>query len=373
VFENIPQSIIGFIITGFFIWQLTPVAKRIGLVDTPGGHKVHQGLIPVIGGMAIFTGILGSLILLNLPWAQFNSILFAGLMVLIVGILDDKVYLSSTVRFTTQIGAALIIITGDNTVLFNLGHLVNENTLHLGGWAIPLTIFAIVGVINAFNMTDGLDGLAGGLSIVTLSAITILLSLNGTTNSYFIIPLVFIAAVSGFLMFNLRTPWLHKAKIYMGNGGSMLLGILLAWLLIKFSQGSARAFDPIIALWIFAIPLLDTVTIMLRRIKNGKSPFSADREHLHHLFLALGFTVGQSVTLVLIIATSLASIGILSSYLHATEHVMFFAFLSLFVCYFWGMEKAWKTLAIQKVTTFNVTGGTDNSIINPLKRERNKD
>ena len=373
MFENIPQSIIGFIITGLFIWQFTPVAKRIGLVDRPGGHKVHQGLIPVIGGIGMFTGILVTLILLNFPWAQINSILFAGLMVLIVGILDDKLYLSSTVRFTTQIGAALIIITGDSILLFNLGHLVSENTLHLGGWAIPLTVFAIVGVINAFNMTDGLDGLAGGLSIVTLLAVTLLLSLNGTASGYFIIPMVFIAAVSGFLMYNMRTPWLYKAKVYMGNGGSMLLGILLAWLLIKFSQGSERAFDPVIALWIFAVPLLDTVTIMLRRIKNGKSPFSADREHLHHLFLALGFTVGQSVTLVLIIAASLASIGILSSYFHATEHVMFFTFLSLFAAYFWGMDKAWSTLFKQKAATFNVTGGTDNSIINPLKRERNKD
>lgn len=373
MFENIPQSIIGFIITGLFIWQFTPIAKHIGLVDKPGGHKVHQGLIPVIGGIAIFTGILGALVLLNLPWTQMNSIMFAGLMVLIVGVLDDKFYLSSTVRFTTQIGAALIIITGDNTLLLNLGHLVSENTFHLGGWAIPLTIFATVGVINAFNMTDGLDGLAGGLSIVTLSAITVLLSLNGTANSYFIIPLVFIAAISGFLMFNLRTPWLHKAKIYMGNGGSMLLGILLAWLLIKFSQGPTRAFDPIIALWIFAIPLLDTVSIMLRRILNDKSPFSADREHLHHLFLALGFSVGQSVSLVITIAATLAFIGIICSYFHATEHLLFFTFLSLFVLYFWGIDKTWKALARQKVITLNVTGGTDNSIISPLKREKYKD
>jgi len=373
MFENIPHSIIGFVITGLLIWQLIPVAQRLGMVDKPGGHKAHKGHIPIVGGFAMFVGISFSLLLIDLPWAQIQPILFAGLLVLVVGTLDDKYFLSSHVRLLTQVGAALILVVSDNTFLADLGHLVNETNFTLGSWAIPLTVFAILGVINAINMTDGLDGLAGGLSTITLSGVTILLAMNGVTNGYFIIPLVFIATIVGFLMFNLRTPWLPKAKIFMGNGGSMLLGVLIAWLLIKFSQGPSRSFDPIIALWLFAIPLYDTVTIMLRRIIKGTSPFSADREHVHHLFLKLGFSVGQSVAWVLGIASVFALVGILGSYLNIPEHQMFFTFMSIFALYFWGMEKSWQLIAQRNVADINVTGGTDNSIINPLKRKKHED
>jgi len=373
VLENIPQSFIGFAITGLFIWQFIPLAVRLGLVDKPGGHKTHQGLIPVIGGLAMFAGIIASLAFFNLPLQQLGPILFAGLLVLAVGTIDDKFFLSSLVRFVTQIGAALIIVTGDKALLIDLGHLVSTDTLYLGSWAIPLTVFATVGVINAVNMTDGLDGLAGGLCIVTLSAITILISMNTLAANYFIIPIIFISVLSAFLMFNLRTPWLKRAKIFMGNGGSMLLGVLLAWLLIKFSQGTARSFDPTIALWIFAIPLLDTVTIMLRRLLKGKSPFAPDREHLHHLFLKLGFSVGQSVAWVLGIASILTIVGILSFYFKIPEHIMFFSFLTMFIFYFWSMDKSWKLIAMQETRVKAVTGGTDNSVINPLKREKCND
>ena len=377
MFENIPQSIISFIITGLFIWRFIPIAKNFGLVDKPGGHKAHLGSIPVIGGIGMFIGISFAFILLNIPWAQVESILIAGLLVLVVGSFDDKYFLSFKVRFIAQISAALIVITGDSTLLLHLGRLTSESTFYLGDWTIPLTVFAIVGVINAVNMSDGLDGLAGGLSIVTLSGIVILMSLSGTSDAFILVPLIFIAAISAFLMFNLRTPWLREAKIFMGNGGSMLLGVMLAWLLIKLSQGQTATFSPVIALWIFAIPLFDTVTIMVRRVLKGKSPFAPDREHLHHLFLSLGFSVGKSVSWVLGIATLFASIGILSAYFSIPEHLMFFAFLGVFTFYFWSMNRAWAIISTEKATiqqtTKSITGGTDNSIITPLKRERYKD
>ncbi len=373
MFENIPQSFIGFIITGIFIWQFIPVAQYVGLVDKPGGHKTHQGFIPVIGGMAMFLGILSSFLFFNIPWVQVESVLLAGILVLVIGSIDDKYFLSFYIRFAAQIGAALILVIGSNTLLTDVGHLITESTLFLGSWTIPLTIFAIVGVINAVNLSDGLDGLAGGLSVVTLCSIVILLTLSGASNSDLFIPLTLISVVSAFLMFNLRTPWLHKAKIFMGNGGSMLLGILLAWLLIKFSQGQSQAFPPVAALWIFAVPLLDTVTIMSRRMLKGKSPFSPDREHLHHLFLSLGFSVAQSVTWVLGIASSFALIGILSVYYQIPENILFFGFLVIFSLYYWSINQSWEFIERRKTRTVSVTGGTDNSVIAPLKRERYKD
>ncbi|MDX1812453.1 MAG: hypothetical protein R3240_10925 [Gammaproteobacteria bacterium] len=261
------------------------------------------------------------------------------------------------------------MVLADNTVLSNLGFLVIEGeTFHLGSWAIPLTIFATVGVINAVNMTDGLDGLAGGLSLVTLASVTIMFAITGIADIYFVVPLFSMSAILAFLMFNYRTPWLKKAKVFMGNGGSMLLGIILAWLLIKFSQGQHAAYSPVIALWIFAVPLMDTVCIMLRRVKHGKSPFAADREHLHHIFIKLGFSVQHSVALVISIATLCAIFGMTAAMYGAQDNFMFFTFLLVFATYFYTMEKSWKKL--NNENHIIITGGLDNGFAKPLKRDK---
>lgn len=367
--ENIPQTLLSFVITGLFIWFAIPVAAKLGLVDKPGGHKTHNDHIPVVGGMGIFLGLLSALLIFDLNLQQSSALLIAGLLLLLTGILDDKFFLSAYIRFGAQIAAASILVIGDNTVLAHLGYLTNDQEIfHLGSWIIPLTIFATVGVINAVNMTDGLDGLAGGLSLVTLTSATILFALAGVTNNYFVVPLFTMAAILAFLMFNYRTPWLDKAKVFMGNGGSMLLGIIVAWLLIKFSQVQHSPYSPVVALWIFAIPLMDTVCIMLRRIKKGKSPFAADREHLHHIFLKLGFSVQHSVALVIAIASIFAVFGIAAQIYGLEEHIMFYTFLSLFAVYFALMDTSWKKLNSQQ--SIHITGGINQGIISPLKRNK---
>jgi len=367
--ENIPQTLLSFVITGLFIWFAIPLAARLGLVDKPGGHKTHKDHIPVVGGMGIFLGLLSALLIFDLNLQQSSALLIAGLLLLLTGTLDDKYFLSAYVRFGAQIAAASILVVGDNTILANLGLLTNNfETFHLGSWAIPLTIFATVGVINAVNMTDGLDGLAGGLSLVTLTSVTVLFALSSVDNAYLVVPLFTMGAILAFLMFNYRTPWLHKAKVFMGNGGSMLLGIIVAWLLIKFSQGSDAPYSPVIALWIFAIPLMDTVCIMLRRIKKGKSPFAADREHLHHIFLRLGFSVQHSVALVIAISSIFAVFGIAAHIYGLEQHVMFYVFLGLFATYFYLMDVSWKKLSNNE--SIVVIGGTNTPLISPLKRDK---
>lgn len=373
--EYIPQTIIVFAITSLFIWRCVPLAVYLGFIDKPGGHKTHQGQIPVIGGLAMFVGISTSIILLGLPIEKVMPVMMAGLLVLIIGMLDDKLFLSAYTRFLIQISAALIFIMGDNVLLMSMGQLVDADTFYLRGWALPITIFATVGVINSLNMVDGLDGLAGSLSIVTFGSVAMLFSITGDASGYFIVPVIFISAVMGFLMFNLRTPWLNKAKIFMGNGGSMLLGVFTAWLLIKFSQGPAAAFNPAVALWIFAIPLLDTVTIMLRRIKKGRSPFCPDQEHLHHLFMKMGFSVGQSVSWVIGVASVLAILGIFGQIYHFQEATLFYGFLILFALYFLTMEKSWKAMhtRLPAEASNQVLPNVDHPIVSPVKRNFYKD
>ena len=367
--ENLPQTLTSFIITGLFIRFAIPLAERFDLVDKPGGHKTHHDHTPVIGGIGIFLGLVCALLFFDLSLQQSGAILVAGLLLLLTGTIDDKYFLSAYIRFGAQIAAASILVIGDNTILHNLGLLLNNyETFFLGSWAIPLTIFATVGVINSVNMTDGLDGLAGGLSLVTLASVIVLFELSNIPNAYFVIPLFTMAAILAFLMFNFRTPWLHKAKVFMGNGGSMLLGIIVAWLLIKFSQDKQGPYTPVIALWIFAVPLMDTICIMVRRIKKGKSPFDADREHLHHLFLKLGFSVQHSVALVIAIASILAVFGIAAHIYGVEQHYMFYLFLGVFTLYFILIDNSWKKINSQKNTI--VVGGADNTLIHPIKQNK---
>ena len=372
--NSLPQIFTSFLISGLFILLSLPLAIKIGLVDKPGGHKTHSDHIPVVGGLGIFLGLVVSLWAFSNAPEQNNAIILAALILLTTGMLDDKYFLSHYTRFGAQIGAAAILVLADNTVLHNLGYLFDTETLTaLNGWSIPLTIFATVGVINAVNMTDGLDGLAGGLSLVTLASITILFLLAGVANTYVLVPLLTMSAILGFLLFNFRTPWLHKAKVFMGNGGSMLLGIIIAWLLIKFSQLENPAFSPVTALWLFAIPLMDTVCIMLRRMKKGQSPFAADREHLHHLFLAMGFSVQQAVVLVVCVASMGAVLGLASELYGVADHWLFYAFLLMFVLYFAMVDTAWKKQYQTDSKQHPTTPGSGVAFLQPVKHDKIRD
>jgi len=128
----------------------------------------------------------------------------------------------------------------------------------------------------------------------------------------------------------------------LGDAGSLMLGGILAWFLIGLSQGPERAFSPSVALWLFALPLMDTVSLMIRRVRKGRSPFAPGRDHFHHILQRAGFSVGQSVGILTLIAAVMALTGIAGQKLGAPEPVMFFGFLGLFGIYMWGMSRAWR-------------------------------
>ena len=227
-----------------------------------------------------------------------------------------------------------------------MGWLTSDEVFSLGLLAIPFTLFCTVGVVNAVNMSDGLDGLAGGLVLVTLGSLAYLAYAGG----HFTIldPLLLLmAAVVGFLIFNAPSPWGKKAKVFMGDAGSMFLGFVLALFLIDFSQEPNRIMHPVIPLWIFAVPLMDTVAVMFRRVVAGQSPFSADRKHLHHLLLTAGFTVGQTVLTIWILAVLLALIGLMGHAYGISDGVMFFGFLSMFALYSWALSHLGKSLFLK--------------------------
>ena len=342
------HALLAFVVTFSAIHLLRPVAQRIGLVDRPGGRKTHEGEIPLIGGPAMYLGLVAFALGMADQLPSLIPLLMGCTLLLIVGLIDDHKNLSPRARLVSQaLAAALVVYPGDTT-LISLGDLFGGGEIQLGILAGPFTIFALIGVINAMNMADGLDGLGGGLALVTLSFLA-LLSWNAGLHAETHLLLGVIATVCAFLIYNLRTPWRQRASIFMGDSGSMMLGLFLGWALVHLSQQPHQAIPPAGALWLFALPLLDTVCIMLRRLLKGRSPFNPDREHLHHILLAAGYTPGKTPTILLILSATLAATGTtLSHILQLQPATLFLFFMILFTLYTWAMTHAWRVIKFVK-------------------------
>ncbi len=337
------SHVIAFAVTLTLLRVLMPLARRIDLVDCPGGRKCHDGPVPLIGGIAMFWGFLFAVLTLDVSLAPLRALFAGSALLVLVGVLDDFHELSSRTRFIGQIMAALAMIYWGGVRLGHLGHLVSSGLFTLRPWEAPVTAFATVGVINALNMADGLDGLAGSLALIALGTMAALALAAGHLAEAQVL-LVLASAVAAFLCLNLRFAGRPRALVFMGDAGSMFLGFAIAWFSIGLSQGDAPAMTPVTALWIFALPLFDTVSIMLRRVLKGRSPFAADREHFHHILQAAGYSVNESVLIMTSLALGLAAVGVAGFHMRIPESVMFLGLMMLFAAYFWSVLHAWKVM-----------------------------
>ena len=322
---------------------LARAAVRLDLLDRPGGRKTHEGAVPLVGGLAMFLAFVFALLTLHEPLSSMRALVAGASLLVVVGVLDDMRELSSTVRFAVQIIAGCLMIFWGDVQLFDLGHLVSGNKVSLGIWSVPLTVFAVVGVINALNMIDGVDGLAGSVSLVTVLGLMILALTGGATLASQVLLLLAVAII-GFLLFNLRLPWQQRARVFMGDAGSMFLGFVLGWFLVQQSQGDQAIISPAVALWLFGLPLIDTVTMMLRRLSKGRSPFAADREHFHHVLLLAGFSPSATLGIMVSAAAVMAGIGVLAQWAGVPEAVMFYGFLAVFAGYFYLILHSWRVM-----------------------------
>jgi UDP-GlcNAc:undecaprenyl-phosphate GlcNAc-1-phosphate transferase len=331
--------------TIFFVTVLDNPARRFGLIDIPSGRKNHSGEVPLTGGLAMFLAIVLTVFSHGTLGGAYASIFPALLLLVVTGACDDRFDLSAGSRFVTQAIAALLMIYLGKVAITDLGDLFGGGAVRLAAWSTPFTVFCVIGVINAVNMLDGVDGLAGGVVLVVFMAFggAALLSGNATQATLLF---VLAGAVAGFIVFNMRSPWRSRAAVFMGDSGSMMLGFAVAWFAIELTNQAPRAFSPITAVWILAIPILDTVSLMLRRILKKQSPFAPDHDHLHHIFLRAGFSVQQTVALIVSLSSALGLAGIAAWYCGVPEYVMFYFFLLLFLLYFFGMLYAWKLMKI---------------------------
>jgi UDP-GlcNAc:undecaprenyl-phosphate GlcNAc-1-phosphate transferase len=296
------------------------VAVRLKAFDLPNERKVHSMPVPRSGGPAMAIGVFVPLLAWNLG-SGFPRAYAAGAAVLVLfGLFDDFRELAPRAKFAGQILAALIVIIFGGVSITTMGMLLPEGTV-LAGWiAIPLTLLAIVGVTNAINLADGLDGLAGGISLLIFSCIGFLAYLEGDT-VIGLIALSLAGAIFGFLRFNT-----HPATVFMGDAGSQLLGFSAITLSLSLTQGHT-ALSPLLPLLLVGFPVLDTLTVMCTRIIQGRSPFSADKNHFHHNLMGIGLRHPESVLVIYIIQTILVAAALLlrfySDWLLLAGYLMF--------------------------------------------------
>jgi len=329
--EVLTSAITAFFFAFVAIKFFKPMAIEVGLVDKPSERKLHAGHIPLVGGISIFIAVLMASLLWLPNTLELRMYLIASAMMVFIGAVDDKFDLKVRIRIIGQLIVASLMIYGVGGYISNLGDLFGLGDVALGPLGIIFTYLGIIVVINAFNMVDGIDGLIGSLSINTFAAIAILFIMSGQTD-YISYPLILATAIMPYLIFNLGLTKKSK-KIFMGDAGSMFIGLSVIWLLTMGTQNENHSFRPVAALWICAIPLMDMLALVVRRYKNGKSPFKPDRGHLHHILQRVGFSSRQTLAIISTSAVSMSIVGLAGEYFSIPEVLMLTGFIFIFILY----------------------------------------
>jgi len=292
--------VMAFVLTLIFIPPVIFMVKRLKLFDRPNARKEHSVPTPTFGGISIFAGMMVSLLF----WFKFYNhpsiVTFFLSMVLLfgVGIMDDLKDLAARYKLVIEAGvASLLAVSGIRITSF--GGLFGITELHIVAQYV-ITVVTIVGITNAFNLIDGIDGLAGGLGFMSLVTLGIFLTISKDLN-YAMIAFALAGALLGFLYFNF-----NPARIFMGDTGSLVLGFIIAVLCVQLMKINSIHSTPVVpniyvfTLGVVMIPVFDTLRVFGTRIWKGRSPFSADKTHIHHLITNKGFTHGFAARIICI-------------------------------------------------------------------------
>ncbi len=298
MFENLTLKIlimilIPFLFVAIAIPFIKKIAMQVGAVDIPRGRHIHKKPTPKLGGLGIFGGFLLGYMLFGTPSAQMNSILIGSFIIILVGIIDDIVELKASTKFCGQLIAALVVAIYGNILLRDIdafGIYIN-----FGMFSYPLTIFFILGCVNCINLIDGLDGLSGGISSIYYLTIGIIATMQGKTGLDFVLAFVMFGSTLGFLLHNF-----NPAKIFAGDSGSNFMGFIIAIIaLLGFKNVTFTSV--IVPLLLIAIPILDTLFAIIRRLIKREPITEGDSFHIHHQILNRNLSVKQTVLIILLV------------------------------------------------------------------------
>lgn len=301
--------VFSFLLTFFSIPTIVKISRRKNLMDEPGTRSSHLRKIPNLGGIAIFYSLAVCASVFAFELFEIYKFLFASLVILLyIGVMDDIVVMRAYKKLFAQIVVSALMVIGSDVRIRSFFGLFGIYELNYF-FSVAISIFTFIILINAFNLIDGIDGLAGGYSIICSALFGISYFRLGEYNyPLVVLSAVIIGSVTGFLYYNLSNS--RSSKIFMGDTGSMILGFLLAFTAICFIDifidkklpGVPRYYlqaAPSIAMAILILPIVDTLNVILVRLFNGSSPFTADKNHIHHSLLDLGLSHRRSTVYII--------------------------------------------------------------------------
>jgi UDP-GlcNAc:undecaprenyl-phosphate GlcNAc-1-phosphate transferase len=331
-------------------------------MDEPNPRKVHAHPVPKVGGLAMAVGALVPVILVADGGRFVNSVLIGAWVIVFFGLIDDLKNLNWKAKFAGQIIAALVVIFYGQLNICFLGTCLPDGVSLPEALSLPLTLVVIVGVTNAINLSDGLDGLAGGTSLLIFLSLGLLCYTGGDFPEKFFVLLLctaVVGAIFGFLRFNT-----FPATVFMGDTGSQLLGFLAVTLALGITQHETPL-SPLLPILLLGFPVLDTLSVMAERIAAGRSPFAPDKNHFHHKLMRLGLFHTEAVVAIYAITAVLTGAAFLLRF-HSEWLIIaiYAAFCTLMVVFF--------TLAEGRGFRFHRTGFFDTGIKTRLKVFKDK-
>lgn len=328
---TLSSFILSFVLSLIVIPPIIRVARAKHLFEPFEERKIHTKTVPPLGGVAIFIGFTISSIIATdgLSFYSLKYIIVAVIAMFFIGLKDDLLDISARKKLVVQIFATLILITMGNVRLSNLHGILGTSDIGIIT-SVVLSLFAMIVIINAFNLIDGIDGLASGLAIMAASFFGIWFFISGHIQ-FSILSFALVGSLAGFFLYNVYG---NKNKLFMGDTGSLIIGIVISVLVVKFNEFNivksapyAINAAPVVSFAIIIVPLIDTLRVMTIRIISGKSPFTADTNHIHHRLLQL-FPKHLHVTLI-IIATNILiiAVSLLFNFIGFNQNLQFFLIL----------------------------------------------
>lgn len=298
----ISMVLITFLFVTFLIPFIKKIAIYVGAVDIPNKRKVHHDIKPRLGGLGIFLGFLLGYMLFGEPSSIMNSILIGSFIIVLTGVIDDIKPLTPITKFCGQLAAVCIVVFYGKVLLQRIDAF--GIYLDLGIFAYPITMFFMLGCINCMNLIDGLDGLAGGISSIYFLTIGIIATIQGKHGLDFILTFIMLGSTLGFLVYNF-----YPSSIFMGDSGSMFLGYIIS-IIALFGFKNVTMSSLIIPLLILAIPILDTIFAIIRRLLKGEKISTPDNFHIHHQLLNKNFSHRTTVLIIYLINILFATTSI---------------------------------------------------------------
>ena len=329
----IVQPLVAFFLTAALIVWLRRPALHLGMVDEPSARKRHGATVPLTGGVAIAVSCSVTLLASMHALGSYQVLFICALLLAVIGILDDLREISPRAKLGVEVVVGVLMCSWGSHYLTSLGNILGTGPIDLANWAIPLTVFATVAVINAVNMLDGADGLAGSLTVVMLSFFAYF-AWQGANPIALKVIVVVAGAVAGFLVFNLPHRHVGRLRAFLGDTGSLVLGFTIVWFTIELTQKpSGATVPPVVMLWVVGVVLFDLFTVTVRRLLKRRNPTAPDRAHVHHVLMRCGMSGGVTVATIVGTNAALGLLGTVGWRAGLSEPVLFVGFMIIGLIY----------------------------------------